>query len=68
MPAHNLVFNAPAEALVARLDPQVDTVHFTFGSVGLWDFLLNWRHHHERAGLPPPLVGAADAQMLEKCT
>ena len=67
-PPHNLVFNAEATALLETMHPKVDTMHFTFGSQGLWEFLINWRHHHKQAGLPPPLVGAADVQMLARCT
>eukprot|EP00962_Isochrysis_galbana_P035035 scaffold11945_cov84-Isochrysis_galbana.AAC.1 len=43
-------------------------VHFTFGSGAMLDFLRNWLHYVNRAGLAPAVAGAADAQMLRACT
>ena len=68
MPPHNLVFNTEGIELLKTMHPRMHTMHFTFGSQGLWDFLINWRHHHKKAGLPNHLVGAADSQMLARCT
>ena len=64
----NLVVNAPGTALLAATEPRTTTLHFTFGSLSMLDFLHNWRHHVERVGLSPALVGAADAQMLKACS
>ncbi|KAL1519824.1 hypothetical protein AB1Y20_023330 [Prymnesium parvum] len=62
----NLRANAPAAELLARLDGPT-TVHFTFGSFSMMEFLHNWRHFVQKAGLRPALVGAADHQMFVAC-
>ena len=66
-PPNNLVFNSESAAMFAVIDPTT-TIHLTFGSAGLWPFLLNWKHFIDKVGLKPALVGAADATMLEKCS
>ena len=67
-PAHShLVANDAASVLLAAADPATTTLHFTFGSLSMIDFLHNWRHHVLKLGLAPALVGAADAQMLQEC-
>ena len=47
--------------------PRGVTLHFTFGSNVMVDFVHNWVHHVRRAGLAPMLIGAADAALLERC-
>ena len=64
----NLRPNPPARALLAQADPRTATLHFTFGSFAMMDFLINWRHFVQRVGLSPAIVGAADHQMIEACT
>ena len=67
-PHSNLLANAPGSALLASADPSTTTLHFTFGSASMMDFLRNWRHFVIKAGLTPAIVGAADEDMLEACT
>ena len=67
-PGSNLVANPPAASLLAGAAPSQTTLHFTFGSLSMLDFLHNWKHFVDRLGLAPALVGAADAQMLKACT
>ena len=67
-PGSNLVANPPAASLLAGAAPSPTTLHFTFGSLSMLDFLHNWKHFVDRLGLAPALVGAADAQMLKACT
>ena len=62
-----LVFNSAARAALAPLAPERTTLHFTFGSAVMIDFLKNWLHFVKRAQLSPYLVGAADAGVLEFC-
>ena len=70
LPPHsNLQANRVAEALLGPFDPASTTLHFTFGSVYMLNFLRNWRHFAgKHAELAPAVVGAADSQMLEACT
>ena len=53
---------------MASADPATTTLHFTFGSGSMMQFLRNWRHFINKAGLAPAIVGAADPCMLEACT
>ena len=64
----NLEANEQASSLLAAADPRTTTLHFTFGSLSMMEFLRNWRHFVLRLGLAPALVGAADVQMLGACT
>ena len=52
----NLIVNGPAQALLDRLDPSRTTLHFTFGSIVMLDFVHNWR---TRARLPRAATRAA---------
>lgn len=67
-PGCNLVANGPAAALLAEAPPKSTTLHFTFGSAGMLDFLHNWHHFVRKRGLGPVLVGAAEKKMLSACT
>ena len=53
---------------MAGADPATTTLHFTFGSGTMMQFLRNWRHYIIKAGIGPAIVGAADADMLAACT
>jgi hypothetical protein len=65
----NLRLNPAARSLFGGMDPaSTPVIHFTFGSGAMMDFLRNWRHYVDRAGLAPAVAGAADAQMLRACT
>ena len=66
-PSSNLVANSPAEVVLAA-NPASTTLHFTFGSVSMMQFLRNWHHYVRKVGLDPVLVGAADVQMLSACS
>ena len=67
-PHSNLLANAPGGPIMAGADPATTTLHFTFGSGTMMQFLRNWRHYILKAGIGPAIVGAADADMLEACT
>ena len=62
-----LAFNEPARKAFARVEPVQTTLHFTFGSSIMMDFVKNWLHFIRKADLAPLLVGAADASLLEFC-
>ena len=64
----NLVLNTPALALLAHASPSNTTLHFTFGSIVMIDFIHNWFHYARRAGLSPALIGAADIATLDACS
>ena len=64
----NLRANEAAALLLATAEPRKTTVHFTFGSFSMMDFLHNWRHFILEAGLAPAVVGAADSQMFRACS
>ena len=65
----NLRLNTRARTLFGALEPlSTPVVHFTFGSGAMLDFLRNWLHYVEAAGLSPAVVGAADAQMFRACS
>jgi len=64
----NLVLNGPALELLEHADPSNTTLHFTFGSIVMIDFIHNWFHYVERAGLSPALIGAADVATLDACS
>ena len=64
-----LLLNAPARAaLSAVAEPAGTTLHFTFGSAVMMDFVKNWLHFVNRAQLTPFLVGAADTGLFKFCT
>jgi len=67
-PSSNLNPNGPASALLSSVDPASTTLHFTFGSASMMDFLHNWRHFALKVGIAPLIVGAADKGMLQACT
>ena len=67
-PHSNLLANAPGGPIMAGADPATTTLHFTFGSGTMMQFLRNWRHYILQAGIGPAIVGAADADMLAACT
>ena len=67
-PHSNLRANAPGGPIMASADPATTTLHFTFGSGTMMQFLRNWRHYIIQAGIGPAIVGAADADMLAACT
>ena len=56
------------EKALSRVVPKGATLHFTFGSGTMMQFLRNWRHYIVKAGIAPAIVGAADADMLAACT
>eukprot|EP00908_Phaeocystis_cordata_P014225 Transcript_25326.p1 GENE.Transcript_25326~~Transcript_25326.p1 ORF type:complete len:470 (+),score=180.70 Transcript_25326:59-1411(+) len=63
-----LMFNMPARrSLSAVAKPAGTTLHFTFGSAVMMDFVKNWLHFVRRAGIGPYLVGASDVPLLEFC-
>ena len=63
-----LLFNEAArQQLAPYAGAAGTTVHFTFGSSVMVDFVQNWLHFARRAALKPLLVGAADAALLSFC-
>ena len=63
-----LLLNAPARAaLSAVAQPAGTTLHFTFGSAVMMDFVKNWLHFVKAAGIGPYLVGASDVPLLDFC-
>ena len=62
-----LAFNEQAQASLAPFNPARTTLHFTFGSAVMMDFVKNWLHFVAKAGLGPILVGAADVPLLQAC-
>ena len=62
-----LAFNAAARSDLSGVVPRGTTLHFTFGSSVMMDFVKNWLHFVQRAGLSPYLVGAADVGLLRFC-
>ena len=68
MAKSNLVFNEPARSLLrSGAVPPGETIHFTFGSIVMLDFVHNWFHHVRKANISPALIGAADVALLERC-
>ena len=63
-----LVYNNASYAALAPYTPKGTTLHFTFGSAVMLDFVKNWLHFAHRAGLAPLLVGAADTGVHDFCT
>merc|ERR1740124_1585495 len=64
-----LLLNAPARAALTTVrQPGGTTIHFTFGSAVMMDFVKNWLHFVNRAQLEPFLVGAADTALFKFCT
>ena len=63
-----LVFNEAGREVFGQLEPLGTTIHFTFGSAVMMDFVKNWLHFVGRAQLTPYLVGAADAGLFSFCT
>ena len=66
-PQTNLLFNTHAQAQLALYEPSRTTLHFTFGSAVMMDFVKNWLHFAKEAGLTPYLVGTADAPLQKFC-
>lgn len=66
-----LVFNQHAVRHLSSSPPShgptPTTLHFTFGSAVMIDFVKNWLHFARKAGLSPVLVGAADGGLLSFC-
>ena len=62
-----LAFNSPAKDTLARQQPHGTTIHFTFGSSVMMDFVKNWVHFIQKANLKPFLIGAADLPLLKAC-
>ena len=63
-----LAFNDHAQTTLASLEPRRTTLHFTFGSAVMMDFVKNWLHFVRKAMVGQPLlVGAADAPLLKQC-
>lgn len=67
--ASALTFNAAAREQLSPVTPKGTTLHFTFGSSIMMDFVKNWLHFVRRAqpAMSPLLVGAADAALLRFC-
>ena len=63
-----LVFNEAGREVYGQLEPRGTTIHFTFGSAVMMDFVKNWLHFVNRAQLAPLLVGAADTALFKFCT
>ena len=63
----NLLFNSHAQAQLAPYVPARTTLHFTFGSAVMMDFVKNWLHFAKKAGLTPYLVGTADTGTRDYC-
>ena len=68
--ASALSLNPPAAAEFAAVEPLGTTLHFTFGTSSMMDFVKNWIHFVRSAQprLSPFLVGAADKRLLTACT
>ena len=68
MARSNLVYNRPGYALLGALEPARvgTTLHFTFGSIVMRDFVRNWMHFIQKSKLAPALVGCADASLLRE--
>jgi len=62
-----LAFNGPARAMLGETPIRGTTLHFTFGTAVMMDFVKNWLHFVRKAGLSPLLVGAADLTLLKAC-
>ncbi|KOO32476.1 glycosyltransferase family 77 protein [Chrysochromulina tobinii] len=63
-----LALNEPAKHALAAVEPRGTTIHFTFGTSVMMDFVKNWLHFAQKAGLTPLLVGAADLTLLKACS
>ena len=63
----NFVFSPIAHKTLAHVAPRGTTLHFTFGTSVMMDFVKNWVHFVKRAGLSPILIGAADLTLLRAC-
>ena len=66
-PQTNLLFNSHAQAQLAPYEPARTTLHFTFGSAVMMDFVKNWLHFAKKSGLTPYLIGAADTGTRDYC-
>ena len=63
-----LLLNAPARAALTTVrQPGGTTLHFTFGSAVMMDFVKNWLHFVRKAGIGPYLVGVSDVPLLDFC-
>ena len=54
-----LVFNEAGREVFGQLEPLGTTIHFTFGSAVMMDFVKNWLHFVKAAGIGPYLVRAS---------
>lgn len=63
----HLSFNERAQATLGLFEPRQTTIHFTFGSSVMMDFVRNWLHFVTAARLEPFLIGAADLSLLTFC-
>ena len=66
-PATHLLYNQHAKGRLASYEPARTTLHFTFGSAVMIDFVKNWLHFAKKAGLTPYLVGASDGGLQKFC-
>lgn len=46
-----LALNEPAKHALAAVEPRGTTIHFTFGTSVMMDFVKNWLHFAQKAGL-----------------
>jgi hypothetical protein len=46
-----LALNEPAKHALAAIEPRGTTIHFTFGTSVMMDFVKNWLHFAQKAGL-----------------
>eukprot|EP00965_Chrysotila_dentata_P125969 4163633-Pleurochrysis_carterae.AAC.3 len=65
--ASALMYNQAARMELAPITPRGTTLHFTFGSSVMMDFVKNWLHFVKLAKLHPILVGAADHSLVSFC-
>ena len=63
----HLLYNDHAKRQLAPYVPAATTLHFTFGSAVMMDFVKNWLHFAQKAQLAPLLVGAADGALNVFC-
>ena len=45
-----MAFNSPARTSLMQVRPRGTTLHFTFGSAVMMDFVKNWIHFARKAG------------------
>ena len=64
---NNLLLNEAAVAHLRAVPPAGTTLHFTFGSSVMTDFVKNWLFFARKASLSPLLVGVADQGLNAYC-